>query len=71
VVTLKSGGVPETLPEGFPGRDEIAAGLVESTQLGRAATLSDVAAVAAFIASDQARTITDTDINISCGAIVD
>jgi NAD(P)-dependent dehydrogenase (short-subunit alcohol dehydrogenase family) len=71
VVTLKSGGVPETLPEGFPGRDEIAAGLVESTQLGRAATLADVGAVAAFVASDQARTITDTDINISCGAIVD
>jgi hypothetical protein len=30
-----------------------------------------VGAVAAFVASDRARTITDTDINISCGAIVD
>jgi hypothetical protein len=27
--------------------------------------------VAAFVASDQARTITSTEVNISCGAIVD
>lgn len=40
-------------------------------QLGRAATLADVGNVAAFIASDMARTLTSTDVNISCGAIVD
>ncbi|MFJ7072071.1 SDR family NAD(P)-dependent oxidoreductase [Streptomyces sp. NPDC098781] len=71
VVTLKSGGVPETLPEGLPGRDAIVDSLVEATQLGRGATLADVGDVAAFVASDRARTLTATDVNISCGAIVD
>lgn len=71
VVTLKSGGVPESIPAGFPGGEEITASLREATQLGRTATLADVGHVAAFVASDQAGTITATDINISCGAIVD
>jgi 3-oxoacyl-[acyl-carrier protein] reductase len=71
VVTLKSGGVPESLPDGFPGRSAIVDSLVEATQLGRAATLEDVGDVAAFVASDRARTLTATDVNISCGAIVD
>jgi NAD(P)-dependent dehydrogenase (short-subunit alcohol dehydrogenase family) len=71
VVTLKSGGVPETLPEGFPGRDRIVASLEHETLLDRLATLSDVGDVAAFVASDRARTITGTDVNISCGAIMD
>ncbi|MFE0138742.1 SDR family oxidoreductase, partial [Streptomyces sp. NPDC059037] len=71
VVTLKTGGVPESLPEGFPGAAEIAAGLQEATLLPRTATLSDVGATAAFVASDRACTITSTEINISCGAIVD
>jgi len=35
------------------------------------ATLADVGNVAAFVASDQAGTITATDVNISCGAIID
>ncbi|MFW6090781.1 MAG: SDR family NAD(P)-dependent oxidoreductase [Actinomycetota bacterium] len=71
VVTLKSGGVPETIPEGVPGREEIVAGLQEAAQLPRLATFADVGNVAAFVASDLAQTITDTDVNISCGAIVD
>ena len=71
VVTLKTGGVPESLPEGFPGREEIIAGLEEPTLLKRAATLADVGNVAAFVASDLARTITSTEVNISCGALVD
>lgn len=71
VVTLKSGGVPETLPDGMPGGQELAARLADATLLGRAATLSDVGAVAAFVASDQARAITATQINISCGALMD
>lgn len=71
VVTLKSGGVPESIPEGFAGRDEIVAGLEQATQLGRTAEPSDVGHVAAFVASDRARTLTSTDVNISCGAIVD
>ena len=71
VLTLKTGGIPESIPENFPGRDEIINNLLPSTLLNRAATLADVGNVAAFAASDQARTMTSTEINISCGAIVD
>jgi len=71
VVTLKTGGVPESLPAGFSGSDEISAGIVQATLLKRAATLADVGSVAAFVASDQARTITATEVNISCGALMD
>jgi 3-oxoacyl-[acyl-carrier protein] reductase len=44
---------------------------VAPTMLGRAATLEDVGNVAAFAASNHARTMTATTLNISCGAIVD
>jgi 3-oxoacyl-[acyl-carrier protein] reductase len=71
VVTLKTGGIPETIPETDPERDNIINNLLPATLLKRAATLADVGTVAAFVASDQARTITSTEINISCGAIVD
>ena len=71
VVTLHTGGVPETIPEGFEGREPIVASIVDATMLGRAATLEDVGHVAAFAASDQARTITATSINITGGAFVD
>jgi NAD(P)-dependent dehydrogenase (short-subunit alcohol dehydrogenase family) len=71
VVTLKTGGVPETLPAEFDGAQEIIASIERETLLGRAATLSDVGDVAAFVASDKARTLTSTDVNISCGAMVD
>ena len=71
VVTLKTGGIPETLPANFPGREDIIASIKQASLLRRAATLADVGNVAAFVASDQARTLTATDVNISCGAIVD
>jgi NAD(P)-dependent dehydrogenase (short-subunit alcohol dehydrogenase family) len=71
VVTLKTGGVPESIPDTFAGKNEIAAGIQHATLLNRAATLADVGNVAAFVASDQARTLTATDVNISCGAIMD
>ncbi|HEX2728553.1 MAG TPA: SDR family oxidoreductase [Rubrobacteraceae bacterium] len=71
VVTLKTGGVPESIPDTFVGRDEISAELQQATLLNRTATLSDVGAVATFVASDKARTMTATEVNISCGAIVD
>jgi 3-oxoacyl-[acyl-carrier protein] reductase len=71
VVTLKTGGVPESIPDTESRRDEIIAGLQQATQLKRTATLADVGDVAAFVASDHARTITAADVNISCGAIVD
>ncbi|MEP7189164.1 MAG: SDR family oxidoreductase, partial [Roseiflexaceae bacterium] len=71
VVTLKTGGVPESISDSFAEKDEITAGIERGTLLGRAATLADVGNVAAFVASDLARTITATEINISCGAILE
>jgi NAD(P)-dependent dehydrogenase (short-subunit alcohol dehydrogenase family) len=71
VVTLRTGGIPESLPEDFPGRDAIVETIVGPTALGRAATLEDVGEVAAFVASDRARTLTAAAVNISCGALID
>lgn len=71
-VTLRTGGVPETLPAELGGSlDGIERGIVESTLLGRAATLEDVGAVAAFVASDRARTMTAATVNVSAGALPD
>ena len=70
-MTLQTGGVPETIPQRFDGRGAITEGIVGQTMLGRAATLEDIGNVAAFAASDHARTMTATALNISCGAIVD
>ena len=63
--------MPETIPDGFPGRDEIVAGIEQAALLNRPATLADVGDVAAFVASDQARTMTAATVNISCGALMD
>jgi NAD(P)-dependent dehydrogenase (short-subunit alcohol dehydrogenase family) len=71
VVTLASGGVPETLPEGFEGREEIVGMIEAQTLLGRAATLEDVGNAAVFAASDWARSVTAAIVNVSCGALVD
>jgi 3-oxoacyl-[acyl-carrier protein] reductase len=71
VVTLRTGGVPETIPEGFDGREAIVEGIEKQTMLGRAATLEDVGNAAAFAASDRARTMTAATINVSCGALID
>lgn len=69
-VTLRTGGIPETLPD-FPGRQAIEENIAGKTMLGRAATLADVGAVAAFVASDRARSMTASTVNVSCGALVD
>jgi 3-oxoacyl-[acyl-carrier protein] reductase len=71
VVTLRTGGVPESVPEGFDGREAIAEGIEQMTMLGRAATLEDVGNVAAFVASDRARTMTAATVNVSAGALID
>jgi 3-oxoacyl-[acyl-carrier protein] reductase len=71
VVTLTTGGVLETIPEGFAGRAEIVASIEEAALLNRTATLVDVGNVAAFVASDLARTITASAVNVSCGAIIE
>ncbi|GGK99096.1 SDR family NAD(P)-dependent oxidoreductase [Nocardia jinanensis] len=70
VVTLLTGGIPETFPD-IPETEPARQGIIDGTLLGRAATLSDVGDVAAFVASDRARSITGTQINISCGACGD
>jgi enoyl-[acyl-carrier-protein] reductase (NADH) len=71
IITIKTSGVPESIEESFPHKDAIAADIAQRTLLGRAATLADVGHVAVFLASDLARTITGTEVNISCGALVD
>lgn len=71
VVTLRTGGVPETLPDGFDGREAIIRDIEDATMLKRAATLDDVGNVATFAASDRVRTMTATALNASCGAVVD
>jgi 3-oxoacyl-[acyl-carrier protein] reductase len=71
VVTLRTGGVPETIPEGVDGRAAIVGDIERLTMLGRAATLEDVGNVAALVASDRARTMTAATANISCGALID
>lgn len=71
VVTLRTGGIPDSIPEGFDGRDRIVAGIEGATLLGRAATFEDVGDVAAFVASDRARSMTAATANVSCGALYD
>ena len=70
-VTLRTGGVPDTIPPGTEGREAIVEGIERETMLGRVATLEDVGNVAAFVASDRARTMTAATANISCGALID
>jgi 3-oxoacyl-[acyl-carrier protein] reductase len=70
-VTLRTGGVPESIAEDFKGSDRVVASLEAATLTGRAATLEDVANVAAFVASDQARTMTAATVNVSAGALLD
>jgi 3-oxoacyl-[acyl-carrier protein] reductase len=71
VVTLRTGGVPEVIPEGSEFRTRIEADMTKQSLLGRVATLADVGNVALFAVSDLARTLTGTAINMTCGAILD
>jgi 3-oxoacyl-[acyl-carrier protein] reductase len=71
VVTLASGGVAESLPEGFDGRQTIVDMIEAQSLLGRAATLEDVGNAAVFAASDWARSVTAAIVNVSCGALID
>jgi 3-oxoacyl-[acyl-carrier protein] reductase len=71
VITLRTGGVPESIPEGYAGREALSAQLAEATLLGRTATLADVGRAAAFAASDHARAMTGATVNLSCGTLLD
>lgn len=70
-VTLESGGVPESLPEEFDGREQIVELIEGQTLLGRAATLEQIGHVAAFVASDRARSMTAATVNVSAGSLID
>jgi 3-oxoacyl-[acyl-carrier protein] reductase len=70
VVTLRTGGLPETIPADFEGYEEVRRFLVEQTLTGRAATLADVGNLAVFAASELACTVTGT-INMTAGAALD
>jgi NAD(P)-dependent dehydrogenase (short-subunit alcohol dehydrogenase family) len=71
VVTLRTGGITESIPDTFEGRDALVKSLDDATLTGKAATLQDVARVAAFVASDHARTMTAATVNVSSGALLD
>lgn len=69
VVTLQTSGVPETTREDW--REAITESFVGSSMLKRAETLDDVGNVAALAASDLARTMTATALNMTCGRVAD
>ncbi len=84
VVCLRPDGIPEAIGAGSHSRlvfarraeilgislDQFVEGFADGTLLQRSATLDDVANVAAFMASDQARAMTATTANISAGSVV-
>ncbi|MGW7682364.1 SDR family NAD(P)-dependent oxidoreductase [Kribbella sp. NPDC054772] len=72
VITLQTNGIPESNPETYPEdfRREVAEHTAAQTMLNRAATLADVGAIATFAASDLARSVTGTAINLTAGAVV-
>ncbi|MGI5245033.1 SDR family NAD(P)-dependent oxidoreductase [Dactylosporangium sp. CA-139066] len=67
VLTLRTGGLPETVP----GAEELRSWLRDQTLTGRAATLEDVGNLAVFAASDLARTVTGAALNMTAGAVLD
>lgn len=71
VVTLQTAGILETVPAAMEQRDEIIEAGLERSLLHRAATLEDVGNAAVFAASDWGRTLTATQLNITCGTEVD
>jgi 3-oxoacyl-[acyl-carrier protein] reductase len=71
VLTLQTAGVPETIPQDAEGMQPIVDAMVEGTMLKRAATLEDVGNAAVFAASDWARTMPATALNLTGGAELD
>lgn len=69
-VMIQTGGILDSMPADTPGYDEIAELISEPTMLGRAALLEDVGNAAVFAASDHAKAITASNINITAGAIL-
>ncbi|MGP4022012.1 SDR family NAD(P)-dependent oxidoreductase [Actinomadura sp. 3N407] len=70
VLSMRTGGIPESMPD-VPEIAPVKEQMVDATLLKRAATLTDVGRVAAFLVSDHAASLTSTQVNISAGALVD
>jgi 3-oxoacyl-[acyl-carrier protein] reductase len=70
-VSIRTGGIIDSIPAGFEGGEALAEGLESMTLTGRGARLEDLGDVAAFVASDKARTMTAATVNISAGALID
>lgn len=71
VVTLRTAGVPETIPADDERRTAIQRGIEDASPLGRAATIEDVGNAAAFAASDRGRAMSGATVNVSCGTLLD
>jgi NAD(P)-dependent dehydrogenase (short-subunit alcohol dehydrogenase family) len=82
VVCLRADGMPETdtitevyglhaTGAGMPSHKEFQSVMESMTILKRLPKLSELANVAAFIASDLANAMTGTTINVSCGSVAD
>jgi 3-oxoacyl-[acyl-carrier protein] reductase len=69
VITIITGGIPETIGDDVD--PAVVQGIVDATMIGSAATYEDVANVAVFAASDQARMMTAATLNISGGSVID
>jgi 3-oxoacyl-[acyl-carrier protein] reductase len=70
-VTLRTGGIPESIPDPDGRMQKVIQDIEDMTMLGRTATLEDVGHAAVFAASDRGRTMTAATINVSCGALID
>jgi NAD(P)-dependent dehydrogenase (short-subunit alcohol dehydrogenase family) len=70
VVTLRAGGVPESIPEGFAGRDAIVRSIEEVTMLGPPRP-SPTWVTRPRSSRPTARTMTAATVNVSCGATID
>lgn len=71
VVTLHTGGLADSIPAADPDGRALLDTLTGQTLLGRIATSDDVGAIAAFAASDKARMLTATSVNMTAGSFLD
>jgi 3-oxoacyl-[acyl-carrier protein] reductase len=71
VITLESGGVVESLPDDFEGRQDIVDLIEGHTLVGRTPSLEEIGNVAAFVASDKAGPMTAATVNVSAGSLID
>ena len=71
VITLETGGIADSVPEGLESGNEISEGISAATLVGRTFSLEEVGNVAAFVASDLAGPMTAATVNVSAGSLID